>query len=90
VGLAPALAGAELLVTGEGALDRQTGSGKVPAYVARLARERGLTVFALAGRLEDGAGEAFDAAAELGPDGLRRPGELLSARAAELARSAFR
>jgi hypothetical protein len=52
-----------------------------------LARERGLKALALAGRLEDGAGDAFDAVAELGPEGLRRPAELLEARAAELARS---
>ena len=87
VGLLHALAGAELVVTGEGALDRQTATGKVPAYVVGLARERRLKVLAIAGRLEDGAGDAFDAVAELGPDGLRRPAELVSARAAELARS---
>jgi glycerate 2-kinase len=87
VGLPHAFAGAGLVVTGEGALDRQTATGKVPAYVVGVARERGLKVVAIAGRLEDGAGDAFDAVAELGPDGLRRPAELVSARAAELARS---
>ena len=87
VGLAAALDGATLVVTGEGALDRQTATGKVPAYVLSLARPRGLTVLAIAGRLEDGAGDPFDAVAELGADGLRRPAELLTARATELART---
>jgi glycerate 2-kinase len=87
VGLPLALDGAELVVTAEGALDRQTATGKVPAYVVSLGRERGLKVLAIAGRLEDGAGDPFDAVAELGPEGLHRPAELLKARAAELARS---
>lgn len=87
VGLAAALDGASLVVTGEGALDRQTATGKVPAYVLSLARPRGLKVLAIAGRLEDGAGDPFDAVAELGADGLRRPAELLTARATELART---
>lgn len=85
IGLPEALDGADLVLTGEGALDRQSGTGKVPAYVATLARARGLPVFALAGRIEDGAGSAFDATAELGPDGLMRPAELLAAVAARLA-----
>jgi glycerate 2-kinase len=87
VGLTAALERAGLVLTGEGALDRQTGIGKVPAYVAGLARARGLRVLALAGRVEDGAGAGYDGVAELGPEGLIRPEELLAARAAELAGS---
>ena len=87
VGLEAALAAAELVVTGEGALDRQTATGKVPSYLASLARERGLSVFAIAGRIENGAASAYDRVAELGPEGLLRPAELVSARAEELARS---
>ena len=87
VGLADALDGATYAITGEGALDRQTATGKVPAHVLSLARERRVKTFAIAGRLEDGAGDPFDAVAELGLEGLRRPAELLAARAAELARS---
>ena len=87
VGLDARLAGAAIVITGEGRLDRQTATGKVPAYVLSLARARGLKVLALAGRIEDGAGDRFDAAAELGAEGLRRPAELLRARAAELAHS---
>lgn len=85
VGLPGALAEADLVLTGEGALDRQTETGKVPAYVAGLARDRGLPVYALAGRIEAGAEAAYDRVAELGPEGLVRPAELLAARAAELA-----
>jgi glycerate kinase len=87
VGLPGALAEAGLALTGEGALDRQTGTGKVPVHVAGLARAEGLPVYALAGRIEDGAGAAFDRALELGPEGLVRPAELLWARARELAAS---
>ena len=36
------LDGASIVVTGEGALDGQTGAGKVPSFVLALARERGL------------------------------------------------
>ena len=87
VGLERQLEEAAIVVTGEGKLDSQTAAGKVPAYVASLARRRGLEVFAIAGRIEAGAEVAFDAVAELGPDGLVRPAELLTARAADLARS---
>ena len=87
VGLDAKLADAAIVVTGEGRLDRQTATGKVPAYVLSLARARGLKSLALAGGIEDGAGDRFDAAAELGAEGLRRPAELLRARAAELAHS---
>ena len=52
-----------------------------------LARRRGLKVYAIAGRVEDGAGDPFDAVAALGPEGLRRPAERLALCAAELARS---
>lgn len=51
VGLAQALAGADLVITGEGSLDSQSAAGKVPAGVCRLAREHGVPVIALAGLL---------------------------------------
>jgi glycerate kinase len=50
------LAGASLVVTGEGSLDRQTLAGKAPAGVAAAARAYGVPVVAVAGRcLLDGA-----------------------------------
>lgn len=44
------LVGADLVVTGEGRLDRQTLSGKGPAVVAERARARGVPVVAVCGQ----------------------------------------
>ena len=60
-GLAQALQGATLAFTGEGRMDAQTLRGKTPAGVARLAREAGVPVVALAGSLGEGY-EALHAA----------------------------
>ena len=49
VGLDEALAGADLAITGEGALDEQTLHGKAPAEVAARARAAGVPCLALAG-----------------------------------------
>jgi len=46
------LAGADLVVTGEGRLDRQTLSGKAPQAVAQAAGARGIPVVAIAGSVE--------------------------------------
>ncbi|WP_217899341.1 glycerate kinase [Blastococcus mobilis] len=51
VGLSEVLAGADLAITGEGALDAQTLHGKAPAEVARRARAAGVPCLALAGVL---------------------------------------
>lgn len=48
--LEEALAGADLVVTGEGSLDDQTLRGKAPAGVAAAARRAGVPVVAVAGR----------------------------------------
>lgn len=53
-GLSARIARANLVITGEGRLDEQTLHGKTPAGVARLARERGVPVLALAGMLGPG------------------------------------
>ncbi len=50
VGFDAALAGTDLVITGEGSLDEQTLSGKAPAGVAAAARHRGVEVVAVAGR----------------------------------------
>lgn len=52
VGFADALAGADLVITGEGSLDVQSLSGKAPVGVARAAA--GVPVIALVGRLDVG------------------------------------
>ncbi|MGW0707815.1 glycerate kinase family protein [Streptomyces sp. NPDC002643] len=51
------LARADLVITAEGALDRQTPHGKVPAEVARRAKLHARPVLALAGTLGEGAHE---------------------------------
>ncbi|OGO50835.1 MAG: glycerate kinase [Chloroflexi bacterium RBG_16_68_14] len=86
VGLAGRVRRADLVVTGEGRLDRQSAFGKTTAGVARAAREAGKPVVALVGSVEGGPqGEVarpFDAVFALTPD-LAPPDEAL-ARAAEL------
>ncbi|MCR6482440.1 glycerate kinase [Amycolatopsis sp. OK19-0408] len=52
LGFDAALAGAALVVTGEGSLDRQTLSGKAPAGVARAAAAKGIPCVAVAGRCQ--------------------------------------
>lgn len=48
-GLEAAVQAADLVITGEGRLDRQTAMGKAPVGVARLAKKYGKTVLAFAG-----------------------------------------
>jgi allantoinase len=51
-GLTEAMAGADLVVTGEGSLDEQTLHGKAPAGIAAAAQRAGIPVVAVAGRCE--------------------------------------
>ncbi|MEO3976619.1 glycerate kinase [Streptomyces sp. CAU 1734] len=51
VGLAAALDGADLVITGEGRLDQQSAAGKVISLVARLAGRNGTPAVALAGEI---------------------------------------
>jgi glycerate kinase len=53
VGLEANMKDADLVITGEGSLDRQTLEGKTPAGVARLARKLRKPVFAIVGRASD-------------------------------------
>ena len=50
-GLAEALDGADLVITGEGRLDRQTFMGKGPGLVIKMAQDRGLPVAAVCGTI---------------------------------------
>ena len=52
IGLESKIRGADIVVTGEGSLDRQTLEGKAPAEVARLGRRLGKRVFAVVGRTD--------------------------------------
>lgn len=53
-GFAEALEDADLVITGEGKLDKQTLMGKAPGRVIQLARERGIPVVAVCGIVENG------------------------------------
>jgi glycerate kinase len=76
---------ADVVITGEGKLDRQTLEGKAPAGVARLARKFGKRVFAVVGRvaLDQHMRDAFDGVYELGGS-IPQARELLRERAREL------
>ncbi|MGO4003810.1 glycerate kinase [Pseudomonas fluorescens] len=64
VGLADAVVGADLVITGEGRFDAQTLRGKTPFGVAQVARQHGVPVIVLAGTL----GEGYQALYEHGVD----------------------
>lgn len=80
---------ADLVITGEGKLDRQSLAGKVPAGVARMAREMQKPVWAIAGQAEADAEVRglFDGVLTLDDTspGYRETGRLLEDRARELA-----
>lgn len=87
VGLAAKLRDVDVVITGEGSLDRQTLEGKTPAGVARLARELGKRVFAIVGRASEDRQVCgiFDGVYELG-GAIEQARGLLRKKAAELAR----
>lgn len=55
------LAGCDLVITGEGRMDRQTADGKTPAGVAAVARRAGVPAIAICGCTGDGWQEAHRA-----------------------------
>jgi len=89
------LSGADLVVTGEGRLDKQTLSGKAPFAVAAAARGLGIPVVAVAGALDAPADEleaiGIARAVAASPPGIseaeamRRAAELIERAAVELA-----
>lgn len=58
IGLEAAIAGADVVVTGEGSYDRQSADGKVPALVAALAAKHGVPASLVAGRIAPDADTA--------------------------------
>ncbi len=52
--------GADLVITGEGAIDDQTAYGKVPVGVARAAKEFGVPVVAIGGAVSTSARNLYD------------------------------
>jgi glycerate kinase len=85
----------DLVITGEGSLDRQTLEGKTAAGIARLARNLGKRVVAVAGRTDGNrqVRELFDGVYVLGQPGMsekenmKRAAELLREKAQKLAKS---
>jgi glycerate kinase len=76
----------DLVITGEGSLDRQTLEGKAPAGVARLAKKFRKRVFAIVGRASDDreVRELFDGVYELAGS-ISEAGDLLRQKAREFA-----
>jgi glycerate kinase len=95
VGLESKMKDVDLVITGEGSLDRQTLEGKTPAGVARLARKFGKRVFAMVGRATEDrqARELFDGVYQNARPGMsdeqnmKRAAEFLRENARELANS---
>jgi glycerate 2-kinase len=95
VGLEAKIEDADIVITGEGSLDRQTLEGKTLAGVAGLARKLGKKVFAIAGRYngDQQVHELFDEVYQLARSGMsereqmKRAAELLRQKAQELARN---
>jgi glycerate kinase len=94
VGLKSRMKSVDVVITGEGSLDRQTLEGKTPAGVARLARKLGKRVFAIVGRASEDrqVREIFDGVYENAQPGMSekenmpRAAELLRDNARELAK----
>src|SRR5581483_3703531 len=95
VGLESKMKEVNVVITGEGSLDRQTLEGKTPAGVARLARKLGKKVFAIAGRCDGDPQvcELFDEVYQLArsdmseKEQMKHAGELLREKARELAQA---
>ncbi len=99
-GLEEALAGADLVITGEGSLDEQTLRGKAPAGIAAAARRAGVEVVAVAGQClldertltEAGIGSvhALVDEASYPEEAFERPGPLLERIGARIANEELR
>jgi glycerate kinase len=95
IGLEAKMKDVDLVITGEGSLDRQTLEGKTPAGVARCAHKLGKRVYAIVGRATDEAEprKLFDGVYQNARPGMgdeenmKRAGEFLRENARELANS---
>jgi len=94
VGLEAKIKDADIVITGEGSLDRQTLEGKTPTGVARLARKLGKRIFAMVGRATNDpeVRKVFDSVYENTRSGMsqeqnmKRAAELLRENARQLAK----
>jgi glycerate kinase len=92
VGLDDAIAGAGLVITGEGRFDGQSEAGKAPTVVAALARDAGVPTALVAGAItaeprDFAASVALTALAGGGAAAMAEPLRWLEAAGAELART---
>jgi len=95
IGLEAKMKDVDLVITGEGSLDRQTLEGKTPAGVARCAHKLGKRVYAIVGRATDEAEprKLFDGVYQNARPGMsdeenmKRAAEFLRENARELANS---
>jgi glycerate kinase len=97
VGLLRRLCGADLCLTGEGAIDRQSAFGKTAVGVARLARSLGIPTIAIAGSIGPGSRDVLEAGIDAyfsicpGPicldQAMARAGELVEETAAQVLRA---
>ncbi len=89
IGLRAKIEQSDVVITGEGKLDRQTLAGKAPAGVARMARELQKPVYAIVGVATDDpeVRQVFEDIATLddASPGYRNTPQLLETRARELA-----
>ncbi|WP_159500729.1 glycerate kinase [Microbacterium sp. 18062] len=92
IGLGDALAGASVVLTGEGSFDGQSAAGKVPSHVAGLAAAAGVPAALVAGRIAPGAPtDGFAASVSLtglagsSAAAMRDPARWIAAAAARLA-----
>ncbi|GBQ98997.1 glycerate kinase [Acetobacter nitrogenifigens DSM 23921 = NBRC 105050] len=88
LGVAEIVADVDLVITGEGRIDGQTVRGKTPAGVARVARQAGKPVIAIAGSLGAGVDDVYGAGIDAVFSTMQRPGSLSEALAE--ARSSLR
>lgn len=95
IDLPGAVASADVVITGEGAFDGQSGDGKVPSFVADLCRSARVPALLVAGRIApDADAAAFAASASLtelaggAENALAEPARWLRAAGAALARTA--
>ncbi|WP_334152097.1 glycerate kinase [Microbacterium sp.] len=94
IGLAAAIADADVVITGEGSYDGQSGDGKVPSFLASLAAAAGARAMLAAGRITPDADTALFAASVSLTDlagssdaALAEPARWLTAAGAALARA---
>jgi glycerate 2-kinase len=91
VGLKEKIAESDIVITGEGKLDKQTLAGKGPAGVAQMARAASKRVFAIVGQVPAGTGarELFEKVVALDDSspGYRETPRLLESKARMLATS---